>query len=82
MTTDIKELAKQAVDELPEQDAAQVLDYIGYLRWRKEADQSWFWSEQWQARYQEAKADLEQGRFQEFDNIEDLLAELKGSSEL
>jgi phosphoglycolate phosphatase-like HAD superfamily hydrolase len=78
MATSVRELAKQAVDELPERETAEVLDFIGYLRWRREKmDQSWFWTEEWQERYREAKADLEEGRFRDFDDVEDLLAELK-----
>ena len=78
MATDIKEMAKRVLDELPEDEAAEVLDFNGYLRWRREElDQSWFSSEEWQARYQKAKADLVEGRYRDFDDIEDLLAELK-----
>ena len=55
-----------------------MLDFIGYRRWRREkTDQSWFGTEAWQARYREAKADLAEGRFRDFDDVEDLLAELK-----
>ena len=79
MVTDVKEIAKQALDELPEDEAVEVLDFIAYLRWRREeVDQSWFWTEDWQKRYREAKANLEEGRFRDFDDVEDLLAELKG----
>ena len=78
MATNVKELTKQAVDELPESEAVEVLDFIRYLRWRREEkDQSWFWTEEWQERYREAKTDLAEGRFREFDEVEDLLAELK-----
>lgn len=78
MATKIKEVAKQALDELPEDEATEVLDFIGYLRWRREeTDQSWFWTEEWQSGYREAKANLTEGRFRDFDDIEDLLAELK-----
>jgi hypothetical protein len=36
------------LDELPEDEAAEVLDFIGYLRWRREEmDQAWFWTEAW-----------------------------------
>lgn len=81
MAANIKEMAKQALDELPEGEAAEVLDFIGYLRWRREeTDQSWFWNEEWQSRYREAKADLSEGRFRDFDDVEDLLAELKSQS--
>lgn len=78
MAITVKEVARQALDELPEGEAVEVLDFISYLRWRREEmDQSWFWTEEWQTRYREAKADLVEGRFRDFDDIEDLLAELK-----
>ncbi len=82
MTTKIREMAKDALNELPEDEAAEVLDYIRYLRWRREeADQSWFWTEEWQARYREAKADLSEGRFRDFHALNDLLAELRAQPE-
>ncbi len=78
MATTVRELTKRALDELPQDEAAEVLDFIGYLRWRREEmDQSWFWTEEWQTRYREAKADLAEGQFRDFNDIEDLLAELK-----
>lgn len=78
METDIKDAVKKALDELPNNEAVEVLEFIGYLRWRREkVDQSWFQSEKWQTRYQAAKADLNEGRYQDFDNIEDLLTHLK-----
>jgi phosphoglycolate phosphatase-like HAD superfamily hydrolase len=59
----------------------KVLDFIGYPHWRREeTDRSRFWTEEWQERYREAKADLTEGRFRDFDDVEDLLAELKGQS--
>jgi len=80
MATDVRRLTKQAVDQLPEDEAAEVLDFISYLRWRREEmDQSWFWSEEWQERYREAKADLADQRYRDFEDVEDLLAELKTS---
>ncbi len=79
MAATVREVAKQALDELPEDVAAEVLDFIGYLRWRREeVDQSWFLTDEWQTRYQEAKADLAEGRFRDFDDVESLLVELKG----
>lgn len=78
METKIKEIAKQALEKLPEDEAAEVLDFIHYLQWRrKETDQSWFWTDEWQKRYRESKEDLSEGRFLNFDDVEDLLAELK-----
>jgi len=78
MVSSVRDVAKLALDELPEQEAGEVLDFISYLRWRREEmDQSWFWTEEWQTRYREAKADLAKGQFQDFDDIDDLLEELK-----
>ena len=83
MAITVRESTKRALDELPEDEAAEVLDFIGYLRWRREEmEQSWFWTEEWQTRYREAKADLAKGRFRDFDDIEDLLAELKSQPEM
>jgi hypothetical protein len=57
----------------------EVLDFIGYLRWRSRdvQDQLWFWDEEWQERYREAREDLAQGRYTEFEDVEDLIRELK-----
>ncbi|MBC7226856.1 MAG: hypothetical protein H5T61_06435 [Thermoflexales bacterium] len=82
MQANIREIARYALDELKEDELAEVLYFIHYLRWRREEkDQSWFWTEEWQTRYQEAKADLAAGRYKEFENIEDLLADLKSGAE-
>ncbi len=82
MTGSIREIARYAMDELVDEDLVEVLDFINYLRWRREGlDQSWFWSEEWQARYREAKADLSAGRFKEFEDVEELLAELNTGAE-
>jgi phosphoglycolate phosphatase-like HAD superfamily hydrolase len=83
MATIVKEIATRALDELPEEEAVEVLDFIGYLRWRREEmDQSWFWTEEWQERYREAKADLAEGRFRDFDDVEALLADLRAQPEI
>jgi len=82
MATGIREIARYALDELVEEDLVEVLDFINYLRWRREElDPSWFWTEEWQARYQEAKADLSAGRFKDFEDVEQLLAELNAEAE-
>lgn len=39
--------------------------------------QSYFWTERWQAGEEEAEADLKSGRYQDFDSIEDMLADLE-----
>jgi len=43
-----------------------------------EADpsQAWFWSPEWQAREQQADDDLRQGRYEDFDNMDDFLNSL------
>lgn len=78
MKTGIREMVRYAIDGLKEEELVEVLDFIHYLRWREEEmDQSWFWTDEWQARYREAKADLAAGRYKDFEDIEELLAELK-----
>ena len=39
-------------------------------------DQAWFWSEAWQAGERASEADLAEGRYQDFDTMEDLLRDL------
>ena len=41
--------------------------------------QSYFWTKRWQAGEREAEADLEAGRYQDFDSIEEMLADLEAS---
>jgi hypothetical protein len=41
-----------------------------------EDDQSWYWSEEWQAGERAAEADLAAGRGQVFDTMEDFLQDL------
>jgi hypothetical protein len=38
--------------------------------------QEWFWTEEWQAAEKEVEADLQAGRFETFDTMEDFLADL------
>jgi hypothetical protein len=80
LKTKEKEIVMQALDELPDAKITEALDFIGYLQWRYQEDvedQSWFWTDEWQTRYREAKEDLRQGRFKDFENVEDLLRDLK-----
>ena len=39
-------------------------------------DQTWFWTEAWQAAEREAEADLRAGRVKEFDTLDELIADL------
>lgn len=36
-------------------------------------DQTWFWTEEWQAKEREADEDEKVGRYVEFDNVEDAI---------
>lgn len=40
-------------------------------------EQSWYWSDEWQAFHNQAISDLENQRYQEFDTGEDFLTALK-----
>ena len=78
MGTKMKEVAKRVLEKLPEDEVVEVLSFIHYLQWRrKETDQSWFWTDEWQKRYQESKEELSEGHFQDFEDIEKLISELK-----
>ena len=39
-------------------------------------NQSWFWTDEWQAMEQEAEEDLRLGRYKDFDTIEEFLESL------
>lgn len=39
-------------------------------------DQSYFWSEEWQAAERAAQADIDSGRVETFSNIDDLIRDL------
>ncbi|OIN99858.1 hypothetical protein COY52_11450 [Candidatus Desantisbacteria bacterium CG_4_10_14_0_8_um_filter_48_22] len=40
-------------------------------------DQAWFWTERWQKMEKEAQEDIDAGRVEEFNNIDDLIKALK-----
>lgn len=40
-------------------------------------DEAWFWSSGWQAKEKEADEDIEAGRYKQFGNVDNLLADLK-----
>jgi AbrB family looped-hinge helix DNA binding protein len=40
-------------------------------------DQSWYWSPKWQAAEREADQDLQAGRYDEFDSMEEMIADLE-----
>ncbi len=41
--------------------------------------QAYFWTPEWQAAEREASADIAEGRVQEFDNVDDLVANLRAA---
>lgn len=41
--------------------------------------QAYFWTPEWQAAEREASADIAEGRVQEFDSVDDLLADLRAA---
>ncbi len=46
----------------------------GLLQWVEiDPAQLWYWSAEWQRREGEAEEDLSEGRFQDFDSLDDLL---------
>ncbi len=44
-------------------------------------DQAWFWRRRWQQMEQEAQADIEAGRTERFDTVDDMLAWLEDDAE-
>ncbi|MBI1800609.1 MAG: hypothetical protein HY259_06695 [Chloroflexi bacterium] len=44
-------------------------------------EQSWYWSDEWQAAEREADEDLRSGRYSDFNSIDKLIASLKSSME-
>lgn len=43
-------------------------------------DQGWFWSESWQAGERASEADLVEGRYQDYDTMEEMLRDLGKTS--
>jgi AbrB family looped-hinge helix DNA binding protein len=41
-------------------------------------DQAWFWTKEWQEKEQEADLDLTDGKYRDFNRLEDLLKDLHG----
>jgi antitoxin MazE len=39
-------------------------------------DQSWFWTKEWQEKEREADEDLVDGKFRDFNNLDDLMKDL------
>lgn len=40
-------------------------------------EQAWFWTESWQKMEREADEDFAAGRYKEYDNVEDLIADMR-----
>jgi len=58
---------------LSPEESALLADVLAALL---EKDQSWYWSEQWQAGERAAEADLAAGRYQDFETMEEFLRDL------
>lgn len=43
---------------------------------KRDPDQTWFWSEEWQKGEEEAEADIRNGRLKSFNSLEELFADL------
>ncbi len=52
--------------------------FTSWLEEKLEADQAWYWSDGWQRAEKEAEADLQAGRYKDFDSMDALLADLMG----
>lgn len=59
--------------------AVQVRDQELVLRPQKliDRDQDWYWTPEWQAAEREADEDLRLGRYDEFETMEDMIADLR-----
>ncbi len=44
-------------------------------------DQAWFWTERWQKMEREAQDDIDTGRVQQFDNVDEMIAWLDKKDE-
>lgn len=45
-------------------------------------DQAWFWTPEWQEKEREADRDMKEGRYEDFENAEDLLKDFYGDEEV
>jgi hypothetical protein len=52
-----------------------VYDFVSYLT-ERDPDQAWFWTPEGQAGEQAADEDLQSGDYEDFDNMDDLIAAL------
>jgi AbrB family looped-hinge helix DNA binding protein len=62
---------------------AEVRDDVIILRPKKLVDksQAWFWSNRWQEGEKAAQADIEHGRVKEFGTVDQLIEDLRGSTD-
>jgi AbrB family looped-hinge helix DNA binding protein len=59
--------------------AVEVRDHELVLRPQKlvDRDQAWYWTPEWQAAEHEADEDLRSGRYDDFETMDDMIADLK-----
>jgi hypothetical protein len=46
------------------------------------SEQAWFWTKEWQAREAKADADIAEGRYETFNNMDDFIAALDEYNEV
>ena len=56
--------------------ALAILALIVALRRRRD-DQSWYWTDEWQAGERESKADIAAGRVERYDTVDDFIRSLE-----
>jgi AbrB family looped-hinge helix DNA binding protein len=59
--------------------AIEVRDHVLVLRPQKlvDRDQAWYWSPEWQAAERQSDEDLETGRYDDFETMDDMVADLQ-----
>lgn len=74
------EVEEQAVAYAMERGTSLEKLFTSWLEEKLDAsrDQAWYWSDGWQRAEKEAEADLQAGRYKDFDSMDALLADLMG----
>lgn len=72
------ELEKEALAYAAWQEQTLEGLFTSWLEETIKADQAWYWSEGWQRAEREAEAELEAGRYEDFESMDALLADLMG----
>ncbi len=81
---EIKETKTKILDDFPATMVYSIFHWatpIETMETEIVEDESWFWTEEWQAKEKRADDDFESGRFQKFKNIDDLISYLDDQAE-